>query len=99
MIDSRDITWASIPPLASALCEHGGQEPTELEEMESVEGQTNASKGESDELQLDRQKSARGEEDNDDEESIFPLVVDPALTRAAAPVGRAAQLNAIGYNG
>ena len=59
--------------------------------MEPVEGETNASNGESDELQSDRQKSAGDEEDDDDEESIFPLVVDPAPTREAAPVGRAAQ--------
>ena len=89
MIDSRDVTWASIPPLASVLCEQGGQEPTdELLEMESVEGETNASNGESDELQFDCQKSAGDEEDDDDEESIFPLVVDLAPTREAAPVGR-----------
>ena len=91
MIDSRDVTWASIPPLASLLCEHGGQEPTELQEMESVEGETNPSDGESDELQSDRQKSAGDEEDDGDEESIFPLVVDPAPTREATSVGRAAQ--------
>ena len=90
MIDSRDATWASIPPLASVLCEQGGQEPTKLQEMESVEGETNPSEGESDELQSDRQKSAGDEEDDDDEKSIFPLVVDPAPTREAAPVGRAA---------
>ena len=92
MIDSRDVTWASIPPLALVLCEQGGQEPTELQEMESVEGETNASNGESDDLQFDRQKSAGDEEDGDDEDSIFLLVVDPAPTRAAAPLGRAAQL-------
>ena len=92
MIDSRDVTWTSIPPLALVLCEQGGQEPTELQEMESVEVETNSSDGESDELQSDCQKSAGDEEDNnDDEESIFPLVVDPAPTREAAPVGRAAQ--------
>ena len=89
--DSRDVTWGSIPPLASVLCEQRGQEPTELQEMESVEGETNPSDGESDELQSDRQKSAGDEEDNDEEESIFPLVVDPAPTRQATPVGRAAQ--------
>ena len=59
--------------------------------MESAEGETNPSDGESDELQSHRQKSAGDEEDDDDEESIFPLVVDPAPTRKAAPVGRAAQ--------
>ena len=59
--------------------------------MESVEGETNASNGESDELQFDRQKSAEDEEGDDDEESIFPVVVDPAPTRAAAPVGRVVQ--------
>ena len=91
MIDSRDVTWASIPPLASVLCEQGGQEPTELQEVESVEGETNPSDGKSDELQSNRQKSAGDEEDDDDEESIFPLVVDPAPTREAAPVERAAQ--------
>ena len=91
VIDSRDVTWASIPPLASVLCEQGGKEPTELQEKESVEGETNPSDGESDELQSDRQKSAGDEEDDDDEESVFPLVVDPAPTRKAAPVGRAAQ--------
>ena len=91
MIDSRDVTWARIPPLASVLCEQGGQEPTELQERESVEGETNLSDGESDELQSDRQKSAGDEEDDDDDESIFPVVVDPAPTRMAAPVGRAAQ--------
>ena len=56
-----------------------------------MEGETIASKGESDELQSDRQKSAGDEEDDDDEEFIFPLVVDPAPAREAAPVGRAAQ--------
>ena len=91
MIDSRNVTWASIPPLASVLCEQGGKEPTELQEMESVKGETNPSDGESDELQSDRQKSAGDEEDDDDEESMIPLVVDPAPTRKAAPVGRAAQ--------
>ena len=91
IVDSRDITWASIPPLASVVCEQGGQEPTELQEMEFVEGETNASNGESDELQFDRQKSAGDEEDDDDDESIFPLAIDPASTRAAAPVGRVAQ--------
>ena len=91
MIDSRDVTWARIPPLVSVLCEQGGQEPTELQEMESVEGETNPSYGESDELQSDRQKSAGDEEDDDDEESIFPSVIDPAPTRKAAPVGKAAQ--------
>ena len=40
MIDSRDVTWARIPPLVSVLCEQGRQEPTELQEMESVEGET-----------------------------------------------------------
>ena len=89
MRDSRDVTWARIPPLASVLCEQGGQESTELQEMESVEGEANPSDGESDELQSDRQ-SAGDEEDDDDEESIVPLVVDPAPTREAAPVGRAA---------
>ena len=91
MIDSRDVTWASIPPLASVLCEQGGKMPTELQDMESVEGETNPSDGESDELQSDRQKSAGDEEDDDDEESVFSLVVDPAPTRKAAPVGRTAQ--------
>ena len=90
MVDSRDVTWASIPPVASVLREQGGQEPTGLQERESVKGETNPSDGESDELQSDRQKSAGDEEDDDDEESIFPLVVDPAPTRKAAPVGRAA---------
>ena len=70
MIDSRDVTWARIPRLASVLCEQGGQEPTELQEMESVEGETNLSDGESDELQSDRQKSTGDEEDDDDQESI-----------------------------
>ena len=91
MIDSRDVTWASIPPLASVLCEQGGQEHTKLQERECVEGETNPSDGEFDELQSDRQKSAGDEEYDNDEESIFPLVVDPAPTRKAAPVGRAAQ--------
>ena len=91
MIDSQDVTWASIPPLASVLCEQGGKEPTELQEMESVEGKTNPSDGESDELQSDRQESAGDEEDDDDEESRFPLVGDPATTRKFSPVGRAAQ--------
>ena len=31
MKDSRYVTWASIPPLVSVLCEQGGQEPTELQ--------------------------------------------------------------------
>ena len=44
--------------------------------MESVEGETNASNGESDELPFDRLKSAGDEEDDDDEESIFSLIVD-----------------------
>ena len=79
------------PSLASVLCEQGGKEPTELQEMESVEGKTNPSDGESDELQSDRQKSAGDEEDDDDEESRFPLVGDPAPTRKVSPVGRAAQ--------
>ena len=77
IVDLRDITWASIPPLASVLCEQGGQEPTELQEMESVEGETNASNGESDELQFDRQKSAGDEEDDDEDESpcfLWPLI-------------------------
>ena len=66
MIDSRNVTWPRIPPLASVVCEQGGQEPTELEEMiESVEGETNASNGEFDELQFDRQKRAGDEEDDD----------------------------------
>jgi hypothetical protein len=51
---------------------------------ESVEGETNPSDGESDELQSDHQKSTGDKEGN------FPLVVDPAPTREAAPVGRAA---------
>ena len=59
--------------------------------MKSVEGVTNASNGESDEIQFDRQKSAGDDEDNDNEKSIFPLVVDVAPTRAATPVGKAAQ--------
>ena len=59
--------------------------------MESMEGETNPGDGESDELQSDRQKSAGNEEDDGDEESIFPLAVDPAPTRKAAPVGRAVQ--------
>ena len=59
--------------------------------MESVEGQTNVSNGESDELQFDRRKSAGGEEDDGEEESIIPLPFDPAPTRAAAPVGTSAQ--------
>ena len=60
--------------------------------MESVEGETNACNGESDELQSsDCQKSAGHEEDDDEEESIFPQVVDPAPTREAASVGRVAQ--------
>ena len=62
--------------------------------MESAEGETNPSDGESDELQSHRQKSAGDEEDDDDGESIFPLVGDPgdpAPTRKAAPVGRVAQ--------
>ena len=91
MIDSRDVTWTSMPPLASVLYEQGGQEPTEVQEMESVEGETNPSDGESDEIQSDRQKSAGDEEDDDDEESTFPLVADLAPTRKAAAVGRAAQ--------
>ena len=91
MIDSRDVTWARIPPLTSVLCEQGGQEPTELQEMGSAEEETNPSDGESDDLQSHRQKSAGDEEDDDDEKSIFPLVVDPAPTRKATPVGRAAQ--------
>ena len=53
IVDSRDVTWASIPPLASVLCEQGGQEPTELQEIESVEGETNPSNGETDDLQSD----------------------------------------------
>ena len=57
--------------------------------MESVERKTNASNGESDELQFDRQKSAGYEENDDDREFFFPLVVDPAPIRAAAPVGLA----------
>ena len=91
MVDSRDVAWASIPPLAAALCEQGGQESTELHEMEFVEVETNASNGESDELQSDRQKSAGDEEHDDDEESIFLLIVDPAPTWVAATAGRAAQ--------
>ena len=91
MIDSPDVTRASTPPLASVLCEQGGQEPTELQEMESVEGETNASNDDSDELQFYHQKSAGDEEDDDDEESILSLFVDPAPTQAAAPVVRAAQ--------
>ena len=59
--------------------------------MESVERETNACNVESDELQSDRQKSAGDGEDDDDEEPIVPLVVDPAPSRAAPPVGRAAQ--------
>ena len=39
-----------------------------------MEGETNPSDSDSDELQSDRQKSAGDEEDDDDEESIFPLV-------------------------
>ena len=50
MVDSRDVTWASIPPLASVSCEQGGQKPTELQEMESVKREISASNGESDEL-------------------------------------------------
>ena len=53
MVDSRDFTWASIPPLASVLCEQGEQKPTELQEIESVEGETNPSNGETGELQSD----------------------------------------------
>ena len=90
MIDSPDVTWARIHRLASVLCEQGGQEPTELQDMESVEGETSPSDCVSNELQSDRQKSTGDEEDGDDEESIFPLIVDPAPTREAAPVGRAA---------
>ena len=91
MIDSRDVTRASIPPLASVLCEQGEQEPIEIQEMEPEEGETNASNGESDELQFDRQKNAGDQEDDDDKEPIFLLVVDPTPTRAIAPMGRAAQ--------
>ena len=36
-------------------------------------------------------RGAEDEEKNDDEESIFSVAVVPARTRAAAPVGRAAQ--------
>ena len=79
-------------PLASILCEQRGQEPTELQEMESAEGETNASNGESDELQFDHQKSAGNEEDDGDEESIFPPVINLASSRATASVRRAAQL-------
>ena len=60
--------------------------------MESVEGDTNASNGESDELQFDHQKSAGNEEDDGDEESIFPPVINLASSRATASVRRAAQL-------
>ena len=80
-----------FPSLATVLCEQRGQEPTGLQEMESVEGKTDASSGESKDLQFDRQKSAGDKEDDNDEESIFSLVVDPAPTRVAALVGRAAQ--------
>ena len=59
--------------------------------MESVEGTTNVSNGASEELEFDRQKSAGDEEDDHEEESIFPLVIDPDPTRAAAPVGNATQ--------
>ena len=60
--------------------------------MESAEGETNASNGESDELQFDHQKSAGNEEDDGDEESIFPPVINLASSRATASVRRAAQL-------
>ena len=59
--------------------------------MESVGGATNASNGEYDKLQFDRQKSAGGDENDDNEESTFPLVVNLALTRAGIPGGKAAQ--------
>ena len=45
MIDSRDVTWVSIPPLASVLCEQGGQEPTRPQKMEFVEREINACNG------------------------------------------------------
>ena len=92
MIDSRDVTWASISPLASVLCKQRGREPIELQEMESAEGDTNASNGESDELQFDHQKSAGNKEDDGDEGSIFPPVINLASSRATASVRRAAQL-------
>ena len=50
-----------------------------------MEVETEASTGES-----DHQRSAGDEDDNDGEVSMFSLVVDPAPTRAAAPLAWAA---------
>ena len=50
MIDSRGVTWASITPLTSVSCEQGGLEPTELQKVESMEVETDASNEKSDEL-------------------------------------------------
>ena len=58
------------------------------EELESLEKETDASNGKSDEAQSNRHETAGDEKDDDDDES---LVADPAIARAAAPVRRAAQ--------
>ena len=63
-----------------------------------MEGDTNASNGESDERQSDCQMSAGDEEDDEDEESIFPLVVDP-VNSGGCSGGEGRTVNAIGYNG
>ena len=46
-----------------------------------------------------RQKRVGYEEDEDDVESIFPLLVEPELTRVAAPMGMITRLLPLGYNG
>ena len=56
-----------------------------------MEVETDANNVESIEVQPDRQWSARGEGDDDVEQSIFFLVVDLAPTQAAALVWMAEQ--------
>ena len=75
MVDLRNVTWASIPALASVLYEQGGLEPADLQEVESMGVENDVSNGESDELQSDRQKSAVDEEDDEDEDSYFLLLL------------------------
>ena len=56
-----------------------------------MEADTDASNGESNELQSDCHMSAGDGEDEDDDEPIVSPAVDPAPTRAAVPVRRTAQ--------
>ena len=74
---SRYVTWVSIHPFASVRAttpkyQQEGLEPAGLQELEFVEEEADASNGESEQVQSDRQRRGAGDENgDDDEESIF----------------------------